>query len=773
MTAMPDPNSEADSRILIDEMLRSAGWDPADKTQVLTETPVRVAKGGTKVQEESDVVYVAGAGPASTTASAGQPRGKTHFADYTLLNQRGHPIAVIEAKKNALDPYFAKQQALPYAEGLGAPFVFLSNGELTYFWDWQNDDARVVNTLFSRADMERLLFMRENQKPLATVEIPEHYLRQGEPRTLRPYQRDAMKALDHALEIKKRRFLLELPTGTGKTDLTVLYLKRLFEAERAKRVLILVDREQLAKQAIEAIQDLLPAQSSYWLKAGMQPQPGMEITVCLLQTMISQYEQFTSGYFDFIVVDESHRSIYGAWQAALTHFDAFHIGLTATPASYIDRNTYRFYHCKNFKPDFSYPIQDAISNGYLCGWKFAEGVTEFIAEGVETDEDYYDPAEFERKWTNEDTNRKMMEEFDRLAHENCHESAPNLPESRKPGKAIVFAITKRHAASLARYLNELHPEANGRYAEVIVSDVADADEMIRKFKQEEFPKVAVSVDMLTTGFDCREVQHIVLSRGVRSRILYEQIRGRGTRIAPHIGKKHFVIYDFFRNRDFFEDTDVVEGGISGSGGGRGTKPPGEPSKLTELGLEDRWLESVTYVEVGPEGDRFDKKDYVSKWEDIIQAQVDDDDVLRKIRDGEPLTPEDEEKLEQKLNEPSHYFSEENLSHAYEYTGTIIDFVRKALGMFKIKSRDERLNENFQAWLVTKDFAPKQAEYLILLKNRGIARGSVELEDLFRPPLSILNAAGVGMELFGENGLREVIEEMNESVFPGEREKETA
>lgn len=754
---MNNNSTEADARILIDRLLVAAQWDPADKTQVLTEH--QVTSSTSSVVRDISVQY--GADSSSSPVVSAKLR-----SDYVLLTQPGRPLAVIEAKRNALDPYFAKNQALPYAKELGAPFIFLSNGEVTYFWDWQNDDARVVNSLYSRNDLERLLHMREHQKPLATVPIPENYLRNGEPRIVRPYQREGMKALDHALAIGRRRFLLELPTGTGKTDLIVLYLKRLFEAERCKRVLILVDREQLAKQALETVQDILHHHSSYWLKAGMAPQTGMEITVCLLQTMISQHEQFTSGYFDVVIADESHRSIYGAWQKSLTHFDAFHIGITATPASFIDRNTYRFYHCKNFKPDFSFPLQEAVQSGFLCGWKFAEGCTQFIGEGAHKDETFYDPAEFERRWTNEDTNRKMMEAFDRLAHQDFKGIAPRLKDSDAPGKAIVFAISKHHAARLTRYLNELHPEAKGRYAEVIVSDVENASDLIRKFKNEAYPKVAVSVDMLTTGFDCREVLHLVLCRPIRSRILYEQIRGRGTRVAPHIGKEKFVIYDFFRNKEFFEDADVDESGRCAPGGGGSTKPEtGGDRELVDLGLEDRWLDTVTYVEVGPEGERFEKKDYVSRWEDIIQAQADDDLVLKKIRDGLALTAEDETKLTEKLNSPRHYFNEENLCHAYEYTGTIVDFVRKALGSFKIKSREEQLGDNFQAWLVTKDFAPKQSEYLILLKNRGIARGKVELQDLFQPPLSILNAAGVGLELFGEQGLKEVIAEMNESVFP--------
>src|SRR3990172_2841507 len=217
--------------------------------------------------------------------------------------------------------------------------------------------------------------MRQTRKPLATVEIPEHYIRQGETRTVRPYQAESMRALDHALELGKRRFLIELPTGTGKTDLVSLYLKRLFQAGWAERVLVLVDRDQLAKQALGAIQDLLPAYSSYWLRAGMARQE-QQITVALLQTMIGRVDDYTAGYYDVVIADECHRSIYGAWQGALTRFDAVHIGLTATPANYIERNTYDFYQCEPGKPDISYPIQDAFREEHLVPYPFPSGITE-------------------------------------------------------------------------------------------------------------------------------------------------------------------------------------------------------------------------------------------------------------------------------------------------------------------------------------------------------------------------------------------------------------
>jgi type I restriction enzyme, R subunit len=751
-----DYSRETDARILIDDLLRQARWDPADKSMVLTEVPIHSIHGLGLSAE--------GGGTGGAVITDGADEIPTGRADYVLLAQNGRPLAVIEAKRSAIHPYVAKQQALPYAKRIDAPFIFLTNGELIYFWDYTNDDARLVNSFYSRRDLERLVYMRQERKLLATIAIPDYYLCQGEQRRVRPYQQDAMKALDQAIELGKRRFLIELPTGIGKTDLMCLYLKRLIQAGRAERVLFLVDRDQLAKQALEAIQDILDQYGSYWLRPGIVRQE-QQITVCLLQTMISRYQEFTSGYFDVVIADESHRSIYGAWQTALTHFDALHIGLTATPAAYIERNTFTFYQCKDSEPNFSYQIQEAFKEGYLAPYKFATGITVLLAEGADVDDEHYDPVEFEKKWTNEDTNRKMMQEFDRLAWENYQELAPG--QRIAPGKSIVFAITKHHAARLADYLNQLHPEHQARYAEVITSDVASADELIRKFKREEYPQVAVSVGMLDTGFDCREVLHLVMCRRVRSPILYQQMRGRGTRTAPHIGKQKFVIYDFFGNHDYFNDsdTDIFTGTGSGCASGATQTPPKSPSELIELGLEDEWLEAVTYVEVGPEGERIDKRDYVNTWETTIQASVERDPLLQKIRDGNALTQDEEQILAQHLNYPELYFNEENLRRAYRRPGgTLIDFIRAALGGLKLKSREEELTENFQAWLVSKNLNPGQAQYLALLKNRGIVRGKIEVNDLFQPPLSILNAAGLGVELFGERGLKDIIEEMNASVF---------
>jgi type I restriction enzyme R subunit len=143
----------------------------------------------------------------------------------------------------------------------------------------------------------------------------------------------------------------------------------------------------------------------------------------------------------------------------------------------------------------------------------------------------------------------------------------------------------------------------------------------------------------------------------------------------------------------------------------------------------------------------------------------EDPIIDKVKMGEPLTESEEEKLSTRLNSPIHYFNEENLRRAYKNpVGSLIDFIKAALGVVKIKSRDEKLEEVFRAWLVSRALAPEQAQYLSLLKNRGIATGRVQIDDLFKPPLSILNAAGIGIELFGEKGLQEIVEDLNRHVF---------
>jgi type I restriction enzyme R subunit len=271
--------------------------------------------------------------------------------------------------------------------------------------------------------------------------------------------------------------------------------------------------------------------------------------------------------------------------------------------------------------------------------------------------------------------------------------------------------------------------------------------------------------MLDTGFDCREVLHLVMCRRVRSPILYQQMRGRGTRTAPHIKKKGFVIYDFFKNHEYFGDTDDHPFTGSGVGSGSGGEKPGPGgSELITLDREDSWRERVTYVEVGPAEIRIEKAEYRSRWEHTIKAAESSDPIIGKIKAGDDLTDEEQDRLSTQLNQNVNYFNEENLRHAYKTpVGTIIDFIRAALGLIVVKTREEQIDDNFRAWLVSHQFTADQAGFLSILKNRGLANGHVEVSELFEPPLIHSNAPEKAAQLFGPD-INQIVADMNAQVF---------
>jgi len=325
---------EADARILIDRKIREAGWEPEDKNQVITEE----------------------------TSQAGR-------ADYILKDSRGRGIAVIEAKRFSVDPASAKQQALSYAKSIKAEFIFLSNGEEIYFWDYKYRSEQKVATFYSQRDLEKIQNLRLEQKSISVIPIPEKYFKGGEWRIPRPYQKEAMQIMDKALEGGKRKMLLVMATGTGKTDVIALYLKRLFEAGLVNRALFLVDRIDLGVQAKEVFDEILKDYPSKLLYGGKQRDES-SIIISTLPTLYSQLSLFTSGYFDVIVSDEAHRSIFGIYNAVLSHFDAIRIGLTATPSIYVDRNTYKLFGCwdeteQKGKPTFVYSIRSGIKDSIL------------------------------------------------------------------------------------------------------------------------------------------------------------------------------------------------------------------------------------------------------------------------------------------------------------------------------------------------------------------------------------------------------------------------
>ncbi|MBS0380681.1 MAG: DEAD/DEAH box helicase family protein, partial [Proteobacteria bacterium] len=273
--------NEAFSRAKIDAQLKDEGWDPLNPNSVRFEY---VLPDGTK-------------------------------ADYVLCDRNGRSLAVLEAKRASANPADAAAQARAYAEQLKVPFIFLSNGEEIRFWDWQIEaHPRTVKTFFGPEDLERRHAIRQLRKDILVVPIDRRIVE-------RDYQTDCIDTLSKGFREGRRKMLVEMATGTGKTRMAAAFIKRLFEANAVTRVLFLVDRNTLAKQTEDVFAEQLPDYPCYRLQSGRRFQDEKRVTITTLQSMINIYREYSAGYFDLVISDECHRSIYGKWRGVLEHFD--------------------------------------------------------------------------------------------------------------------------------------------------------------------------------------------------------------------------------------------------------------------------------------------------------------------------------------------------------------------------------------------------------------------------------------------------------------------
>lgn len=580
--------NEAFSRVLIDAMLTAQGWDVTNPNAVRFEVTM--------------------------------PDGTR--ADYVLCDRNGHSLAVIEAKRYSVNPADAADQARNYAKHLDVPYVFLTNGAEVLFWDWKHEAyPHPVKTFFKQDDLERRHASLKLRRDITNIHIDLKIAG-------RDYQQNCIQTVCKEIKQGRRKLLIEMATGTGKTRTAAALIKRLFEANAITRVLFLVDRIPLAKQTEDAFAEHLPDYPAYVLRAGRRFQDEKRITITTLQSMINLYGEYSSGYFDLIVSDECHRSIYGKWSGVLKYFDGVQIGLTATPCvANLDqiegdeedklfvRDTLRFFEVD--APTFSYKLKDAIRDGVLAPYQIYQAKTvKTAAEGgfevkkseldwsamdAETRAEFeklfgdadpvvIDPSALERRFTIPERNRAIVREFRQVLEKGFLDRKGVL---RMPliGKTIVFAVNKKHAETMAQLFDaefaDKKPSPEIRFADYVVSgqgddDTLDAMAKIRRFKKEPFPQILVSVNMLDTGFDCPEVCNLVFARFTRSSILYQQMRGRGTRKTNK--KPVFTMFDFVGVCDWHGDDDAIaEGGIVMEAK---KKKHHEPKRLLSLDIDD-------------------------------------------------------------------------------------------------------------------------------------------------------------------------------------------
>lgn len=543
---------------LIDQALASAGWNVTDPTQVILEFDIAV-----NLPE--------------SIAEPQNPYQGHQYSDYVLLGRDAKPLAVIEAKKTSKDAALGREQAKQYCynlqkdKGGELPFCFYTNGLEIYFWDLENYPPRKIVGFPTLDDLERFRYLRRNKKPLSEELINTDIAG-------RDYQIRAIRAVLEGIARKQRDFLLVMATGTGKTRTCIALVDTLMRASHIERVLFLVDRISLREQGLAAFKEYLPNEPRWPKVAEKLIAKDRRIYISTYPTMLNiirdEANTLSPHFFDLVVIDESHRSIYNTYGEILNYFKAINLGLTATPTDVIDHNTFELFTCEDGLPTFAYTYEEAVNNTppYLCNFQVMKIQTKFqmegiskrtisledqkklIIEGKEVEEINFEGSQLEKQVVNKGTNTLIVKEF---MEESIKDSTGVLP-----GKTIFFCASKAHARRIEDIFDKLYPQYHGELAKVLVSDdprVYGKGGLLDQFTHNDLPRIALSVDMLDTGIDVREIVNLVFAKPVYSYTKFWQMIGRGTRLLESKKIKHwctekdvFLILDCWDNFEYFK-----------------------------------------------------------------------------------------------------------------------------------------------------------------------------------------------------------------------------
>ena len=530
---------------LIDALLHDASWD--------------VSPTGSNTDDVAQEYEVLG---------QPTPSGKGRV-DYVLWDDDGKPVAVIEAKRTSEHPEKGRKQASLYADALQAqfdqrPVIFYTNGFDIWLWDdSQAYPPRKVFGLYSKDSLRYLIHQRAEKKAL--TDVPVDRVIAG-----RLYQLESIKRVAERFQGKHRRALIVQATGTGKTRVAIALTEMLIKAGWVKRVLFLCDRRELRKQARNAFKEFVNEPITI-VRASTAKDRSQRIYLATYPAMKKSFQSFDVGFFDLIIADESHRSIYNAYQDLFHYFDCLQVGLTATPVDFLNRNTFSLFDCEEGLPTAHYPIDEAIRDGWLVPPEVYEHTTQFLREGIkygelskeqrerleEEGEDptllNYEQGQVDKQIFNRDTNRAILR--------NLMENGIRVGDGQRIGKTIVFARNHNHAMLLRDLFDEMYPQYGGKFCQVIDNYDPRAEQLIDDFKGEgtnDELTIALSVDMLDTGIDVPSVVNLVFAKPVLSKVKFWQMIGRGTRLCedlfgPGKDKAKFRIFDHWGNFQFFDE----------------------------------------------------------------------------------------------------------------------------------------------------------------------------------------------------------------------------
>ena len=524
------------------------------------------------VQEEYEVEGMAGV------------VGQLGYCDYVLFGKDGMPLALVEAKRSSKDPNIGRKQAVLYANCLERkfgrrPMMFTTNGFETYFWDDLSAPQRPVSGIFSKDDLQKLMNRRSEKMDLMTIEIDDKI-------TDRYYQKEAIRAVCEQIELGFRKHLLVMATGTGKTRTASSLTDLLSRGRYVTNILFLADRTALVKQAKDDFKNYLPDMSLCNLCSNKDDR-NARIVFSTYPTILNAIDDtkskdgvrlFTPAHFDLIIIDESHRSIFKKYRAIFEYFDAIMVGLTATPKTDVDRNTYDFFEMEHGVPTYAYDYETAVYQDHvLVPYYNYEVQTKFLEEGIT-----YDDLSPEDKERYEDDfaeggvipafipsaamNRFIFNEVTvDMVLQDLMERGIQVAGGDRIGKTIIFAQNKRHAEFILERFNKLYPQYKGTFAQRVICEDTYAQTIIDDFKIEDKPPyIAVSVDMMDTGIDVPQCVNLVFFKKVRSKAKFWQMIGRGTRLCKgltcldqvegeYTDKRRFLIFDYCGNFEYFRE----------------------------------------------------------------------------------------------------------------------------------------------------------------------------------------------------------------------------
>ncbi|HVY72658.1 MAG TPA: DEAD/DEAH box helicase family protein [Candidatus Paceibacterota bacterium] len=792
---------EAKARIKINKLLEESGWRFFDNEQ-----------GTANIELEPGVVFESLGDDLENAETHDKRKGAI---DFLLLDTDRRPLVVVEAKRESIDPLSAKEQARTYARNVDARFVILSNGNIHYFWDTKFGNPETISRFPTQDSITQFRTYIPNPAELADTVVDENYivasqmpgyaddpsfkeeegrdqfLRDHNLKQMRPYQVQAIHALQSSAREGKTRFLFEMATGTGKTLTSAGLIKLFLKSGNARRVLFLVDRLELEEQSYKAFRDYLGKDYQVVIyKDNREAVHSAQVVISTIQTFLSgdRYrKEFSPTDFELVISDEAHRSIGGNSRAVFEYFVGYKLGLTATPKDYLrgfehegvdtqrefERrqlfDTYKTFGCEPGQPTFRYDLVAGVGDEYLVNPTLVDARTAIttqllseqglaihkVTDDGETIDEVFSNRHYEKAFFNDETNIAMCKALldhgvlDPIAKANGVELF---------GKTIVFCVSQKHAAKITNILNRLAlerwPQEYGQsdFAIQITSQVANAQQMTINFANNRLSgrvmrpegydsgktRVAVTVGMMTTGYDCQDLLNIALMRPVFSPADFVQIKGRGTRKFTFnyesedenfsIDKVGFKFFDFFATCEYFEQKYPYQEKLllprvrrvttgtnvpvdDPQGGGEYVDESGNKIFKGPFNLQSPdEIVSATETFVGEGGMRIDREGFKRAVEEDVLAN----EILSNLWKNGDLEGAEQYTRRNIFERPKYFLTLEKIRRIFNLDRRVTtrEFLEVAFGQKKgFETRDELLESEWKKFLEVNDV--DQEHYIVV------------------------------------------------------------